>query len=113
MKASKMQKTTSNQISDSKVWHEIEQHQKRLENVQMRELFQKEPDRFKKFSLHFQGDGMLLDFSKNIFDEDAFKSLLKLIEEANVRQWREKMFNGEKINNTENRAVLHIALRNR
>lgn len=109
-----MQKTThSPQISDSNVWKEIEQHKKRLENSQMRDLFQQDPERFKKFSQKFQGDGLLLDFSKNIVDEAAFRSLLKLAEEAQIPQWRDKMFNGEKINNSENRAVLHVALRNR
>jgi len=108
-----MQKTSHNQISDSNVWKEVENHKVRLENTQMRDLFKQDQERFNKFSLKFQGDALLLDFSKNIIDEPAFRSLLKLAEEAHVSQWRDKMFNGEKINNSENRAVLHIALRNR
>lgn len=56
---------------------------------------------------------ILLDYSKNIITGDTVSLLLKLAEQADVKGWTEKMFNGEKINTTEDRAVLHIALRNR
>jgi glucose-6-phosphate isomerase len=77
----------------------------------MRDLFAQDPDRFKKFSLEFEG--LLLDFSKNRITGETLKLLRALAVERDVAGWAKKMFNGEKINITENRAVLHIALRNR
>ncbi len=77
----------------------------------MRDLFAQEPERFKKFSLSV-GD-MLLDYSKNRVTEETMSLLMRLAQEADVTDWRERMFGGEKINNTEDRAVLHVALRNR
>lgn len=77
----------------------------------MRDLFAKDRDRFKKFSV--QAEGLLLDYSKHRITEETLPLLFKLVREANVEQWRERLFNGEKINITENRAVLHVALRNR
>jgi glucose-6-phosphate isomerase len=56
---------------------------------------------------------LLFDFSKNIITEDTLALLMNLVNESNLKQWIERIFNGEKINNTEGRAVLHIALRNR
>ncbi|MEA3456161.1 MAG: glucose-6-phosphate isomerase, partial [Campylobacterota bacterium] len=69
-------------------------------------------ERFEKFSRE-QGDDLLLDFSKNRIDEKIFGSLLKLAEEMDLKAATEAMFTGEKINRTEDRAVLHTALRNR
>src|SRR5262249_52531683 len=67
--------------------------------------------RFRKFSLQFQD--LLLDYSKNRITEKTMQLLRDLARQADLKGWTEKMFNGEKINITENRAVLHIALRNR
>ncbi|KAK3711515.1 hypothetical protein QZH41_016429 [Actinostola sp. cb2023] len=80
----------------------------------MRELFQ-DDDRFQKFSIQLDSpDGkILLDYSKNIITEETMKLLFDLVKARGVEEMREKMFSGEKINFTENRAVLHIALRNR
>ena len=77
----------------------------------MRELFEADPQRFKKFSLEFEG--VLLDFSKNRVTGETMKLLYALAKDRDVAGWTRKMFSGEKINITENRAVLHIALRNR
>ena len=77
----------------------------------MRDLFAQDPDRFKKFHLEF--NGLLLDFSKNRITSETLKLLYALAVERDVSGWANKMFTGEKINITENRAVLHIALRNR
>ena len=76
----------------------------------IKELFAENPDRAKKFSL--EAAGWFLDYSKNRVDEKAMKALIKLAEESNLKAEIEKMFTGEKINVTENRAVLHTALRN-
>lgn len=77
--------------------------------LHMRDLFNQDPERSDRFSI--QAAGLFLDFSKNRIDENVFKSLLKLCDEADVIAQRTAMFSGEKINNTEGRAVLHTALR--
>ncbi|KAI8150219.1 glucose-6-phosphate isomerase [Fennellomyces sp. T-0311] len=77
----------------------------------MKELFREDKDRFKKFSRHFK-DEILLDFSKNIINEETLQLLLQVAKEAKVEEMRDKMFAGEHINITEDRAVLHTALRN-
>jgi glucose-6-phosphate isomerase len=77
----------------------------------MRDLFAQDPKRFEKFSLRF--NDILLDFSKNRITDETLRLLLDLARFAKVEDWRDRMFRGEKINITENRAVLHIALRNR
>jgi glucose-6-phosphate isomerase len=77
----------------------------------MRSLFAADPHRFEKFSRRF-GD-ILFDFSKNRITEETFKLLLELAEQAQLGAKIEAMFSGQKINATEDRAVLHIALRNR
>ena len=77
----------------------------------MREMFQNDPERFRKFSLSWEG--ILFDYSKNRINEQTITLLLKLAEEAGLSPMIEAMFTGEKINVTERRAVLHTALRNR
>ena len=77
----------------------------------MRELFSEDAERFEKLSLRF--DDILFDFSKNRITEETVDLLTALAEQARLSEWIEKMFSGEKINFTENRAVLHTALRNR
>lgn len=92
-------------------WKNLAEHYKIASNVHMRDLFAQDANRFEKFSLKI-GD-ILLDYSKNRVTEETMKLLFELAKEANVQEWMNKMYSGEKINNTENRAVLHIALRNR
>lgn len=92
-------------------WKALENHKKEMENVQMRDLFAADPARFDKFHLQFQT--ILLDYSKNRITEKTMALLFDLAREANVHGVAKQMFNGEKINTTEDRAVLHIALRNR
>jgi len=79
------------------------------------ELFKNDPERFNKFSLKLDGrDGpLLLDFSKNLINDQAFGLLMNLLKSTKVPEMRDAMFSGQKINFTENRSVLHIALRNR
>jgi glucose-6-phosphate isomerase len=95
----------------SPAWNNLQNHYDALKDVQMRELFAQDPERFRKFSLDLEG--LLLDFSKNRITGETLKLLRALAKERDVTDWTRKMFNGEKINITENRAVLHIALRNR
>ena len=77
----------------------------------MRDLFASDPKRFERFSIQF-GD-ILVDYSKNRITAETVPLLLDLAREVGLKDWIEKMFKGEKINSTENRAVLHTALRNR
>jgi glucose-6-phosphate isomerase len=92
-------------------WEKLEDYYYSFEGVQMKEIFEKDQSRFDKFSLKFED--ILLDFSKNIIDEQVFETLMELAEECGLKDAIESMFTGEKINATENRAVLHVALRNR
>jgi glucose-6-phosphate isomerase len=92
-------------------WKKLSEHFKTQRDVEMRDLFAADPERFRKFSLEFEG--ILLDFSKNRITGETLGLLHELAAERDVAGWTRKMFSGEKINITENRAVLHIALRNR
>ena len=96
---------------ETSVWRKLEMIFMTLQATHLRELFEEDPERFNKFSLLFED--ILIDYSKNIVSEEALKLLVELAEETEVRQAIEAMFTGEKINRTENRAVLHTALRNR
>jgi len=93
------------------VGQHLKAHQAAMAGMHMRELFASDPQRFERYSLQV-GD-LLLDYSKNRITDETMRLLVRLAEEADVTGWRERMFGGEKINNTENRAVLHVALRNR
>ena len=84
-------------------------HRQRLDTLPMRKLFADDPSRFDKFSVSFED--MLLDYSKNRIDEDAMKALFDLARKAGVETRRDAMWAGEAINSTENRAVMHMALR--
>ena len=93
------------------VWQALCRHQKTIVASNMRDLFTQDTNRFDKFS--FQLDDMLFDFSKHRINDETLPLLLQLAKEAQLENWRDRMFAGEKINITENRAVLHTALRNR
>lgn len=93
------------------VGRQLRLHRAAMARVHMRDLFAADPQRFERFSLRV--GGVLLDYSKNRITEETMALLVRLAEEADVAGWRERMFAGEKINHTENRAVLHVALRNR
>jgi glucose-6-phosphate isomerase len=92
-------------------WQALKRHAEAMETVHMRDLFVDDPERFDRFSLRL--NGMLLDYSKNRITPDTMRMLLDLVRRQDVEGWRDRMFAGEKINTTENRAVLHTALRNR
>ena len=92
-------------------WEKLNQHQKEMSAIHMRDLFKQNPKRFEEYSLVV--DDILLDYSKHRITQETLDLLLTLAKDANIENWRSKMFSGEKINITENRAVLHTALRNR
>jgi len=98
-------------LTQSPAWSALEKHYQDLRSAQMRDLFASDPQRFEHFSLHF-GD-LLFDYSKNRITEQTITLLLDLARQAKLDDHIVAMMTGQKINNTENRAVLHIALRNR
>jgi glucose-6-phosphate isomerase len=91
-------------------WEKLQKHFEEAKEFQMKELFSEDPKRFEKFSLQF--NDILLDFSKNILTKETLTLLLELAKETNLKASIDSFFNGEKINQTEGRAVLHTALRN-
>ncbi|MFO7462345.1 MAG: glucose-6-phosphate isomerase, partial [Desulfatiglandales bacterium] len=97
--------------TSTKSWRLLSEHCQGMKSVHMRDLFREDPRRFDKLSLRFSE--ILVDYSKNRITEETIGLLLDLAEEVCVRDGIEKMFTGDKINETENRAVLHVALRNR
>ena len=92
-------------------WKALVAHRDEVNDLQMRDLFRDDPDRAARFSLTL-GD-LLFDFSKNRITDQTVSLLTDLCEECGVRDWITRMFSGDAINETEGRAVLHTALRNR
>jgi len=92
-------------------WQNLQKHYETAKELKMRDLFALDADRAKKFTLEFEG--LYFDFSKNRIIGETMKLLRALAVERDVPGWAKKMFSGQKINVTEDRAVLHIALRNR
>jgi glucose-6-phosphate isomerase len=103
-------------ITDGKSWQKLQKHYENTgKRFNLLELFKSE-SRFLDFSVKFSPSlekTILLDYSKNLVTKETMELLFNLAKESDVELWRNKMFNGEKINLTENRSVLHIALRNR
>src|ERR1700712_4374333 len=91
-------------------WKALQQHHDEIKSVQMRQLFADDADRFNKFSI--LAEGLLVDYSKKIITEKTMQLLLQLADECGLKDGIEAMFSGEKINGTEDRSVLHTALRN-
>ncbi|MGD2103991.1 MAG: glucose-6-phosphate isomerase [Anaerolineae bacterium] len=98
-------------LTESPAWQALIKHQLEMDDVHMRDLFGRDPQRFERFSLQL-GD-ILFDYSKNRVTDETMSLLIDLAREANLNEWIQAMFSGEKINATEDRAVLHVALRNR
>ncbi|MGZ3852722.1 MAG: glucose-6-phosphate isomerase [Flavisolibacter sp.] len=91
-------------------WKSLERHSKEMKQVHMRELFAKDAERFKTHAHCF--NDILVDFSKNLVTDETLKLLLQLANECKLKDAIESMFEGDLINQTEQRAVLHVALRN-
>ena len=98
-------------LKDSPAWKALETHHEAVAHTHMRDLFAGDPDRFERFSLSV--GGLLLDYSKNRITDETMDLLAALARQADVEGWRARMFGAERINTTEARAVLHVALRNR
>ena len=93
-------------------WKSLETHKAELSNITIQDLFKQEKNRFGDYSLTFNNQ-ILVDFSKNNINQTTLSHLRQLAQECSLDSAKEAMFTGEKINRTENRAVLHTALRNR
>ena len=91
-------------------WQQLTKHAQQMKNEHMKDLFAADKLRFNKFSIKLPS--ILLDYSKNTITEQTLSLLTDLAKECDVETWREKMFTGVRINKTEDRAVLHTALRN-
>lgn len=91
-------------------WQKLETHFLMMQAQTMRSMFEEDPDRFKKFSLQFKD--ILVDYSKNIINEETIQLLVEVAKEAELHESIQSMFHGDIINKTEDRSVLHIALRN-
>jgi glucose-6-phosphate isomerase len=98
-------------ISHSPAWTALKTHQEELTQVHLRDLFAADNQRFKQFSL--EACDLLLDYSKNRLTAETISLLKQLATQAQLADWRHRLFHGEKINHTEQRAALHVALRNR
>jgi len=95
----------------TKSWKKLADHFDSMKHIHMKTLFKEDPQRFDKFSMRF--DDILVDYSKNRITEETLELLVELANEVGLKDAIEKMFQGAKLNETENRAVLHVALRNR
>src|SRR5256885_11172918 len=105
-----MKKTTRiKPLIQRPAWKALLTHQKQIRKLHLRELFAKDAKRGERMTL--EAAGLLLDYSKNRVTDQTLKLLIRLAKESGLAERREAMFKGEKINVTENRAVLHVALR--
>ena len=102
----------NNNPTNTQAWKALEAHQSQLANTTIADLFKQEQNRFNDYSLTFENQ-ILVDFSKNKINQETLKLLRQLAKESALDEAINAMFTGEKINRTENRAVLHTALRNR
>jgi len=98
-------------LTQTESWKALEAHAVDMKKVHMRELFADDPSRFDRYHLHL--NDMLVDYSKNIMTEETKVKLMDLARERDIPACIERLFNAKKVNNTENRLVLHTALRNR
>lgn len=97
------------ELSQSAAWQALLKHYDEIKQVHMRDMFEQDQQRFEKYSI--QLNDILYDYSKNRINDTTLELLLELAKEVNLSDWIEGMFQGEKINHTEHRAVLHTALR--
>src|SRR5579862_1324527 len=101
--------TTAEPLSKRKSWQALQSHYEEVRNVHLRKLFADDPKRGERLTL--EAAGIFLDYSKNRITQETLRLLVQLAEESRLRPQIDAMFRGEKINFTEKRAVLHVALR--
>ncbi|HUE84819.1 MAG TPA: glucose-6-phosphate isomerase [Vicinamibacterales bacterium] len=98
-------------LRELKTWKQLEAHRDEIRRGHLREWFRQDPGRFDRFSRRI--DELLVDYSKHLVTDDTLRLLLQLARDCGVEPLRDRMFAGERINVTEDRPVLHVALRNR
>ena len=108
-KKSRMKQIKVKPLTSLAAWKELKSHARQMAGVHLRTLFADDPQRGERLTA--QGAGLFLDYSKNRVTDETLRILLALAEESKLREHTEAMFSGEKINITERRAVLHVALR--
>src|SRR5580698_10964184 len=96
-------------LGERPAWKALQAHFEQMRDKHLRELFAEDPARGERFTA--ETGGIFLDYSKNRITDETLKLLVTLAEESGVREKIDAMFRGDKINITENRAVLHVALR--
>src|SRR5215471_17122793 len=101
--------TKSTPLVDRTAWKALKAHSEQIHGTQLRELFAEDASRGTRLTV--EAEGLFLDYSKNRVTDETLKLLVQLAEESGLKARTEAMFTGEKINITENRAVLHVALR--
>jgi glucose-6-phosphate isomerase len=101
--------TPRSKLMKCPAWGALEKHHQKVRNLHLRELFADDPQRGQRLSV--EGAGLYLDYSKNRVNDETLQLLLQLAEESGLQARMEAMFRGDKINLTENRAVMHVALR--
>jgi len=101
--------TTTSSLRDATAWRSLEDHAEEVRGTHLRDLFADDPKRGERYSVEVEG--IFLDYSKNRITNETIRLLIQLAEERGVAERRDAMFAGEKINVTEDRAVLHVALR--
>lgn len=99
------------QLIETKIWQELSSHKSEIETISLQELFKNNPNRFTDLS--FKVNDILVDFSKQKINSKTLELFEKLLEHCGAKQKIQAMFNQEKINNTENRAVFHVGLRSK
>ena len=96
--------------TSTNTWKELQEHFTEVKNTHIRDLFSKDDERFKKYSMCLSD--IVFDYSKNIIIDKTVQLLLQLAKECKLKDAIASMYNGDMINETEKRSVLHIALRN-
>jgi glucose-6-phosphate isomerase len=104
-----MSATLTTPLVSRPAWHALDSHARRMRDVHLRTLFAEDPARGERLTA--EGAGLFLDYSKNRITDETIALLVQLAKESALREWIDAMFSGEKINVTEDRAVLHVALR--
>ena len=104
-----MSTTKQTPLTQRPAWKSLEQHYQKMRDVQLRQLFAEDPQRGERFAV--EAAGVYFDYSKNRITDETLHLLLQLAEASGLRERIDAMFRGDKINVTEQRAVLHVALR--
>ncbi|MBX3203115.1 MAG: glucose-6-phosphate isomerase, partial [Labilithrix sp.] len=98
-------------LTSSPAWQALSKHHEAMSRLHMRDLFASDPGRFARLSV--EACGLFVDYSKHLVTDETMSLLLSLAKQVEIERWRDRMFDGERINFTEDRPVLHVALRNR